>query len=79
MTTKQPTTLSDALRAAVRADERSQAEIAREAGMTPANLTRWLAGRATITLETADRLAGLLGGTLVFAAKRNPRKSAKAS
>ncbi len=68
-------TLSDQLRDAIRADERSQAELARLAEMHPVNLSHWLAGRATLTLDTADRLAGVLGGSLVFPAKNGGRKN----
>ncbi len=48
-----------ALRAALEAGE-SQRALAARVGMTQAKLNRLLAGKGTITLETADRVAEVL-------------------
>jgi len=54
-------TLSDQLRERIIRDGRSLAAIAREAGIERAGLWRFMRGDHTITLETADRLAAVLG------------------
>lgn len=56
--------LATALRAAARralADGLTQGELAEAAGMTQPQLSAWLAGRKTITLDTAARLLAALG------------------
>lgn len=53
-----------ALRAALDAGE-SQRALAERLGVPRPNLTRWLGGRATMTVETADRIAAELGLRLV--------------
>jgi transcriptional regulator with XRE-family HTH domain len=57
---KPPETLSDQLRALIQDARPSLYELAREAGVDRSVLSRFLAGRRTITLETADRLAAVL-------------------
>ena len=52
--------LTNALRKAITKSDKTPAAIAWDAGMNPSQLYRFLDG-ATITLETADRLAELLG------------------
>ncbi len=60
---KEPQSLSEQLREILRAEteEGSAYELARDAGVDRSVLSRFLAGERTITLETADRLAGRLG------------------
>lgn len=59
------TPISDQLRAIVQAAiERgeSQASIARASGVTRSKICDWLNGRATMTLESADRVAAACAG-----------------
>lgn len=58
--------ISDWLRAAVRAAMRptgewTQLALAERSGVPQPNISDWLAGKTTITLETADRLASAMG------------------
>lgn len=64
-------TLSDTLHAAVCA-EPSIKRLAKAAGLDNAILSRYRSGRRTITLETADRLAGALGLSLAVSAADEP-------
>jgi transcriptional regulator with XRE-family HTH domain len=57
---KLPVTLSDQLRELIAAAGPSAYELARDAGVDRSVLSRFLAGKRTITLETADRLAAVL-------------------
>jgi AcrR family transcriptional regulator len=45
----------------VRGDGRSLRVIARAAGIDPGNLSRYVAGRAGLTLDAVERLCGVLG------------------
>ena len=62
---KRPPSLTVALRQALTnevASSRCTAyELAERAGVDRSIVSRFMAGRRTITLETADRLAGMLG------------------
>jgi plasmid maintenance system antidote protein VapI len=62
--------VSDALRRALKTSESSRYAISKETGITESTLSRFLHGQATITLETADRLAHILGLQLVPKKKR---------
>jgi plasmid maintenance system antidote protein VapI len=62
---KAPTSLSDQLRDLIAGAGPSVYELARDAGVDRSVLSRFLAGKRTITLETADRLAKLLKLRLV--------------
>jgi transcriptional regulator with XRE-family HTH domain len=62
---KPPQSLSDQLRALIDAAGPSVYELARDAGVDRSVLSRFLAGKRTITLETADRLAKALKLRLV--------------
>lgn len=53
--------LTEVLRRAIRESARSADEIAEEAHVSPTVVSRFLAGERDIHLETADRLAGVLG------------------
>lgn len=48
-------------RATVRGSGLSLRGLAREAGADASKISQWLGGRATINLETADRIAAALG------------------
>ncbi len=56
---------AEILHQAAKADERSQAELAREAGLTSAQLSRFLAGKRGLLLAPAARLAAVLGLRIV--------------
>jgi plasmid maintenance system antidote protein VapI len=57
---KLPATLSQQLRELIGEAGPSVYELARDAGVDRSVLSRFLAGKRTITLETADRLAAVL-------------------
>ena len=57
---KPPQSLSDQLRELIADAGPSVYELARDAGVDRSVLSRFLAGKRTITLETADRLAAVL-------------------
>jgi plasmid maintenance system antidote protein VapI len=57
--------LSGQLRRAITARGGSLYELAEQAGVDRSVLSRFVAGRRTITLETADRLAAVLKVRLV--------------
>jgi plasmid maintenance system antidote protein VapI len=59
---KPPQSLSDQLREIIRAEMKdgSAYELARDAGVDRSVLSRFMAGKRTMTLETVDRLAELL-------------------
>ena len=61
---KVPASLSEQLRELIAAGP-SAYELARDAGVDRSVLSRFLAGKRTITLETADRLAKVLKLRLV--------------
>jgi plasmid maintenance system antidote protein VapI len=62
---KAPQSLSDQLRELIAAAGTSTYELARDASVDRSVLSRFLAGKRTITLETADRLAKVLKLRLV--------------
>ena len=57
---KSPACLSDQLRELIAGAGPSVYELARDAGVDRSVLSRFLAGKRTITLETADRLTAVL-------------------
>jgi plasmid maintenance system antidote protein VapI len=57
---KAPTSLSDQLREFIAGAGPSTYELARDTGVDRSVLSRFLAGKRTITLDTADRLARVL-------------------
>jgi plasmid maintenance system antidote protein VapI len=57
---KPPASLSEQLRELIGTAGPSVYELARDAGVDRSVLSRFLAGKRTITLETADRLAAVL-------------------
>jgi len=62
---KTPHSLSDQLRELIAGAGPSTYELARDAGVDRSVLSRFLTGKRTITLETADRLAAVLKLRLV--------------
>ena len=69
--------LDEILRQAAKADERSQAQIARESGLTPAQLSRFLAGKRGLMLSAAGRLAQVVGLTLTKEASSDGQTQAR--
>lgn len=53
--------LSDLLRLCVRHDGRPLAVIARAAGLSPSDLSRFMRGEQGMHLDSADRIAAVLG------------------
>jgi plasmid maintenance system antidote protein VapI len=58
-------TLSDRLRQAIQSAEQSRYEIGLAVGVAQSVLSRFVAGKRSITLDTADRLAAYLGLSLL--------------
>lgn len=69
--------ITDELRAALKADGRTLEEIARAAGTFPANLSRFATGKKTLVLETAEKLADVLGVKLSTTKPGRPKKKGK--
>jgi plasmid maintenance system antidote protein VapI len=59
------TTISEAIRAALEDSESSRYAIARECGVSESVLSRFVRGERGLTLDTVDRLAKVLGLTIV--------------
>lgn len=49
------------VRDAIRRDARSLSRLARDAGVSQSQVSRFLAGQRSVSLETASRLMGTLG------------------
>ena len=64
-------TLSDQLRRIVKQSGRTDHSLATEAGIDPGAFGRFMRAERTWTLDTADRLADLLGIELVIKAKKS--------
>lgn len=58
---KPPASLSDALRAAIRASGQTSYALGKAAGISPIVIDRFLAGDRDIRMATADKLAAVLG------------------
>ena len=54
-------TITDQLRRAIRASGKSRYWLSGESGVDKAALSRFMAGKATLTLPSLDRLAEVLG------------------
>lgn len=59
--------ITDSLLTAVRASGLNQLNVSQQTGVSRAVLSRWLSGKRTITLETADRIAKGLGLVVTMA------------
>ena len=55
---------STAVRDAIRRDRRSLSRLARDAGVSQSQVTRFVHGQRSVSLETASRLMGTLGLTV---------------
>ena len=71
--TRQPERLSDQLRAAVDSSGMSRLAIGRGIGLDRAAMSRFMNGKAGLSLETIDRLAAFLGLRL-HSEKQPPRR-----
>ena len=60
-TSNTPHSLSDALKQAIRDSEKSEYQIAQQAGVSQIVISRFLSGERDIRMATADKLAGALG------------------
>ena len=58
---KTPHALSDALKQAICDNEKSEYQIAQQAGVSQIVISRFLTGERDIRMATADKLAGALG------------------
>lgn len=58
------------VRACMERREVSQVELAERAGVDRARLNRWLNGRGTVTVESLERVLGVLGLAVVDAERR---------
>ncbi len=58
---KTPHSLSEALKQAIRDSDKSEDEIAEQAGLSPIVVSRFLSGERDIRMATADKLADALG------------------
>jgi transcriptional regulator with XRE-family HTH domain len=61
MATMTPMQIMDRIRKALRADDRTSAEIAAKAGMDAVNVRQFKAGIRTLPLDTLCKLAAVLG------------------
>ncbi|MBK8914561.1 MAG: helix-turn-helix transcriptional regulator [Phycisphaerales bacterium] len=61
---RKPTNLTDALRAAIEADGRSLSELGGASGVSKSQISRFMRGERTLTIETADALLSALGLTV---------------
>lgn len=57
---RSPDSLSEALKQAVRESDKSEYQIAHEAGVSQIVISRFLSGERDIRMATADKLAGIL-------------------
>lgn len=72
------TTFSDEIRDAIDRDGRTPYAIARDAQVDPGILSRFLAGKRSMTTDTLDRLAPALGLHLATATRGRGRPRAEA-
>jgi plasmid maintenance system antidote protein VapI len=60
-TAKAPATLADELKAAIQGSELTSYAIGKASGVSPITIGRFLRGERDVTLETAGKLAAVLG------------------
>jgi transcriptional regulator with XRE-family HTH domain len=65
-----PTPIADAIRRAIEAYEPHREELSRRTGVDPAQLSRFVHGARTITIDTLERLAPELGLSIVQTTRR---------
>lgn len=63
------------VKAALHAAGISQAQAARDLGLSTKHMSHMLTGRATLTLDWADRLLALCGMRLVVSIALNPQET----
>ena len=64
------TPIADALRSAVRASGETAYAIATSSGIAPSALSRFLSGRRSLSLESADAIFAFLGLKVIEGMKR---------
>lgn len=69
-----PLTITEELRRAIAEGSLTRYEIWQQSGVDQAALSRFVNGKQTLTLEMLDRLAPVLGLTLVVKPPARPRK-----
>jgi transcriptional regulator with XRE-family HTH domain len=67
MGAQEDATFSDALKAALGTARYSQAKMAKELGVDPGQVSRWVNGKSVPHLETVQRIEAMLGTDLSFA------------
>jgi len=70
MTERQKKRLADQIRAAIRSSELSRYEIARQTGVHEASLSRFVNGKGSLSFESIERLAPVLGLKIVASATK---------
>jgi transcriptional regulator with XRE-family HTH domain len=66
--------LSEQIRRAIRGSGMTRYRICREIGLTQPTMTRFMAGKASLSLQTLDKIAELLDLRIV-AGKSKPKKA----
>lgn len=61
--------ITEALRIAVKASEKSRYRLAKDSGLAESALSRLVSGERSVTIESAERLAEALGLELVIQPK----------
>ena len=69
-----PRSLSASLKKAMKHSAKTSYQLAKEAGVSPIMLSRFLSGKRDIRLATADRLAHVLGLKLMASDRKAPRQ-----
>lgn len=72
------TTLADALKSAARESGLTSYALGKSAGVHPTQIDRWLSGERSVSLDTASKIAGVLG-VQVSVPKNKSKKSISAS
>jgi transcriptional regulator with XRE-family HTH domain len=70
MTERQRRRLTSDIRRAIETSRISRYEIARRSGVTQASLSRFMAGKTSLTLDTIEKLAPVLGLEITAKKKR---------
>ena len=74
MAKRRPMKLSDQIRQAIEACDKTRAEISRETGVDEATLCRFVQGRHGLLMETLDRVAECIGLRVVLEGKSARKK-----
>lgn len=65
---------SDQIRAAIAASDITRYRICKKIGLPESSMSRFMAGRAGLSLETIDKLAELLGLSVLVRRRRRKRE-----